>query len=83
VQDAFYDALKLFYDEYVTITGDSEVFEVVAPFYAFRGAVVANPVFYPDVTLENRRRIFRFINGVLDDESFKVEKVNQYIKNKK
>jgi aminoglycoside phosphotransferase (APT) family kinase protein len=79
VQGIFYDALKLFYDEYVTITGDSEVFEVAAPFYAFRGAVVANPVFYPDVTQETRRRLFNFINGVLDDDSFKIERINRYI----
>jgi hypothetical protein len=79
VQGTYLEALKLFYDEYIQKTGDKELLEVVAPFYAFRGAVVANPVFYPDVSPDNRRKIFNFVHGVLDDESFKIEKVNEYI----
>jgi hypothetical protein len=75
----YLEAFNLFYDQYINETGDSELFKVLAPFYAFRGVVVANPVFYPEVTPENRRKIFNFVNGVLDDESFKIEKVNEYI----
>ncbi len=79
----YLEALKLFYDDYIKKTGDAEVLEVAAPFYAFRGAVVANPVFYPDVTKENRRKILNFVHGVLDDTSFRVDKVNEYIKRKR
>jgi len=79
----YLEALKLFYDDYIKKTGDAEVLEVAAPFYAFRGAVVANPVFYPDVTKENRRKILNFVRGVLDDRSFRVDKVNEYIKRKR
>lgn len=75
----YLEAFNLFYEQYINDTGDAELFEVLAPFYAFRGVVVANPVFYPEVTTENRRKIFNFVNGVLDDESFKIEKVNEYI----
>jgi aminoglycoside phosphotransferase (APT) family kinase protein len=75
----YLEAMRMFYDEYIKLTGDTELLEVVAPFYAFRGAVVANPVFYPDVTKENRIKILNFVNGVLDDEMFGVEKVNGYI----
>ncbi len=75
----YLEAMQMFYDEYIKATGDTELLEVVAPFYAFRGAVVANPAFYPDVTRENRIRILNFVNGVLDDEAFGVEKVNRYI----
>jgi aminoglycoside phosphotransferase (APT) family kinase protein len=82
VQGPYLEALQLFYDEYIAATGDSELNEVVAPFYAFRGAVVANPVFYPDVTKKNRRNIIHFVHGVLDDPSFKIEKVNEYISDK-
>jgi hypothetical protein len=70
----------LFYEEYIKESGDNEVCEVIAPFYAFRGVVVANPSFYPYVTPENRRRILNFVHGVLADESFRIEKVNEYIK---
>jgi aminoglycoside phosphotransferase (APT) family kinase protein len=62
---AYREALELFYEEYLGRTGDWEVLEVAAPFYAFRGAVVANPVFYPDVTPAQRAAIFRFVREVL------------------
>ena len=47
---AYDEALKLFYEEYIGASKDEAVNEVCAPFYAFRAAVVANPLFYPDVT---------------------------------
>ncbi len=58
----------------------AEALVLVAPFYAFRGAVVANPVFYPDVSDQNRRRIINFVNAVLDDDEFVIDKVNEYIR---
>ena len=76
----YLEALELFYDSYIDKSGDAGLFRVVAPFYAFRGAVVANPLFYPEVTKGNRRRIFNFIHAVLDDDSFKIKKVNEYLK---
>ena len=81
LEGPYLEAIKLFYDEYIKKTGDSELYEVSALFYAFRGAVVANPIFYPDVSTENRRKIFNFMHGVLDDKSFSIERVNEYINN--
>lgn len=75
----YLEAIKLFYDEYIKKTGDFEIYGVVAPFYAFRGIVVANPVFYPDITPANRRKIFNFVHGVLNNELFNIDKVNEYI----
>jgi len=82
LEGTYHEAINLFYDEYIRKTGDKELYEVVAPFYAFRGVVVANPVFYPEVSSENRRKIFNFVHGVLEDESFNVEKVNEYLSRK-
>ena len=79
LEGPYAEALHLFYDKYISESGDEELVNVVAPFYAFRGAVVANPVFYPDVSDENRRRIFHFVNAVLDDKSFRIDKINEYI----
>ncbi len=78
----YLESLKLFYDEYIKKSGDSELYKVAAPFYAFRGVVVANPVFYPKVTPVNRRRIFNFVQNVLKAKSFNPDKVNEYIKNR-
>jgi hypothetical protein len=80
VRGAYHEGLHLFFDEYIRESRDEEITAVAAPFYAFRGAVVANPVFYPEVTAEQRKRIFRFILNVLDDETFKIEKVNDYLR---
>ena len=79
VRGPYLEGLTLFFDRYVTLTGDNEIYDVVAPFFAFRGAVVANPIFYPELTPEQRRLIFSFVNNVLDDERFKLEKVNDYL----
>ncbi len=79
VAGPYLEALRLFFDEYVTLSGDRELYEVLAPFYAFRGVVVANPVFYPDVTPEVRKKIFTFVRNVLLTDRFEVERVNEYI----
>ncbi len=80
VTGPYLEALHLFFNEYVTLSGDRELSEVLAPFFAFRGAVVANPVFYPDVTSEVRKKIFAFVRNVLLTDRFEVRLVNEYIK---
>lgn len=80
VKGSYLEGLNLFFDKYISLTGDNELHDVLAPFYAFRGAVVANPVFYPDLMPEQRRLIFKFVNNVLDDERFRLEKVNDYLR---
>lgn len=79
VKGAYLECLNLFFEEYVKLTRDDELFEVLAPFFAFRGAVVANPVFYPDLSMDGRNKIFRFVKRVLSKSRFEVAKVNEYI----
>lgn len=79
IKGPYHEALKLFYSQYIKKSGDTEICSVVAPFYAFRGAVVANPLFYPDVTKRNRRKIFNFVHNVLKARSFNPDKVNDYL----
>jgi len=80
VRGSCLEGFLLFFDEYGKASGDQEIAEVCAPFFAFRGAVIANPVFYPELTLEQRKRIFRFVHNVLDDDCFRIEKVNDYLR---
>ncbi len=79
VKGACLEGIKLLFSRYIGLTGDEAVLGVVAPFFAFRGAVVANPVFYPLLGGEGRRLIFRFIHGVLDSPVFDPAMVNGYI----
>lgn len=80
VQGAYLSGLTLFFDEYVNQSDDKEIYSLVQLFYAFRAAVVANPVFYPELTDEKRKLMFRFIHNVLDLEKFEPEDVNEYLK---
>lgn len=79
VKGPYLEGLRLFIDQYLALTHDEDLFSVVAPFYAFRGAVVANPIFYPELNHIQRELIFRFVNNVLDDERFRIERVNDYL----
>ncbi len=79
VRGAYLEGLKVFIDEYIRISGDKEILEMTAPFFAFRCSVVANPVFYPDLSSGARRKIFNFARAVLSAERFEVEKVNEYL----
>jgi len=79
VRNAYLEGLKLFFNEYISASGDEEIRGVVAPFFAFRVAVVANPVFYPDVTPEKRAVLFRFCRNVLDRNAFVPEEVSGYL----
>jgi hypothetical protein len=76
----FKDLFDIFFDRYLERTGDEEIFKVMAPFYAFRGLVVAHPLYYPDMELEKRRMIFNFINNVLDSDEFDRKRVDAYLK---
>lgn len=79
VSGAYLKGLKLFFDEYIEASGDEEITAVAAPFFAFRAAVVANPVFYPELTAEARSRLIRFADRVLSDDVFNAHDVNSYL----
>ncbi|WP_447980647.1 phosphotransferase [Candidatus Nitrospira bockiana] len=69
-----------FWERYMTKSGDRQVTETAAPFFAFRGLVIASPLWYPDLTTPVRFSIFRFIQNVLADDRFNPAEVNRYLK---
>lgn len=79
----FKELLELFLNRYLNKTKDYEMWEVMAPFYAFRTTVVCNPLFYPDVTDKTRRRLFNFALNVMEDDTFDMEKIPSYIQDRK
>ena len=46
---------RLFWETYMEASGDKQVIETAAPFFAFRGLVVASPVWYPNLSIDVRR----------------------------
>lgn len=69
---------KLFWGNYLQETGDKEILEVVQPFYAWRGLVVASPVWYPHLETRVRASLINFVKNVLACEKFDLEHVNSY-----
>lgn len=69
---------RLLWDTYVEASGDEAVTRTAAPFFAFRGLVLASPVWYPKLPIEVRRTIFRFMQNVLDEPRFDPALVNEY-----
>ena len=52
---------------------------VIQPFYAWRGLVIASPIWYPKLTKETRTKIFNFIINVLSIEMFEIETLRSLI----
>jgi hypothetical protein len=52
--------------------------QVVAPFFAFRGLVMAHPIWYPNLDGNVRQKLFNFIQAVLSEDVFNPDEVNQY-----
>jgi streptomycin 6-kinase len=67
-----------FWNRYLTKSGDMEMRQVVAPFFAFRGLVMAHPTWYPNLAKDVRQKLFNFIGAVLKEDIFDPEKVNLY-----
>ncbi len=70
---------ELFWRNYLEKTGDHEILKVVQPFYAWRGLVVASPVWYPSLERNVRTRLLNFVKNVLQYERFDLRHVNSYL----
>ena len=74
-----FDALwRLFWERYLERSGDRELLEVAAPFLAFRGLVMANPVWYPSLEQGLRQQLLRFVLNVLAEARFEPRRANEY-----
>lgn len=78
LEGAFERLFREFWERYLERTGDLEILDVVAPFFAFRGLVMANPVWYPALGEPLRRKILHFCLSVLDEERFEPGRTNLY-----
>ncbi len=65
-----------FFTTYLEASGDLELLNMVAPFYAWRGLVVASPVWYPGIADGVRERIFTFIERLLEGEAFHPSRID-------
>ncbi|MFN3527691.1 MAG: phosphotransferase, partial [Candidatus Altarchaeaceae archaeon] len=79
LQNEFEDLLKTFFDEYLKLTKDEEIFKVIQPFFTFRAIVIANPLFYKDKD-DVKIKLLKFARNVLEYDEFYIEKINEMLK---
>ena len=72
----FETLFRRFWDRYIEHTGDAEILETAAPFFAFRCLVMASPVWYPSLSEEVRKKLFSFMLRTLDAPRFDPGRVN-------
>lgn len=75
----FAELFRIFWDNYFKKTGNDHILRTAGIFFAFRGVVVAHPVFYGAQSDEVRRKMIKFVNGVLSEESFDPGRINEYL----
>jgi len=78
----FAELFRLFLEAYLEKTKDEGFFEVAQPFFAFRVLVIANPKFYPDDTIETKRKLIDFGLSILETERFRTERISNYMEGK-
>jgi hypothetical protein len=54
------------WESWIAQAHDDEVLAVAAPWFAWRGLVLANPAWYPDLGAEERSRLLGLVERVLD-----------------
>src|SRR5438477_358843 len=74
----FESLFQRFWERYLTKSGDVEMLQVSAPFFAFRGLVMAHPIWYPNLSKDVRKKLFNFIRNVMSEEFFSPDEANRY-----
>jgi hypothetical protein len=69
---------RRFWERYLERSGDRGMLEVAAPFLAFRGLVMANPLWYPALDERLRRKLLSFVRNALEDARFDPARANAY-----
>jgi aminoglycoside phosphotransferase (APT) family kinase protein len=62
----FCDLWRRFFATYLEASDDRAVLEVAPPFLAWRALVLANPVWYPDLSAANRDALLTWVEEVLE-----------------
>jgi aminoglycoside phosphotransferase (APT) family kinase protein len=68
-----------FWDKYLQKRQDKELAQVIQPWLAWRALVLANPLWYPTISEDVRRRMLSFARQVMSIESYDYRHVNQYL----
>jgi hypothetical protein len=75
LEGGFEKLWRRFWERYLERSGDAQLLEVAAPFIAFRGLVMANPLWYPALDEKLRRRLLDFVLDALSQDRFDFTRV--------
>lgn len=78
VEGPFGRLFDRFWARYLAASGDREMLDVAGPFLAFRSLVMANPIWYPRLGDELRRRLLAFARRVLESPRFDPGHIHAY-----
>jgi aminoglycoside phosphotransferase (APT) family kinase protein len=78
LQGSLESLFRRFWERYLRNSEDLEMLQVVPPFFAFRGLVMAHPIWYPNLTRGVRQKLLNFIEAVLEEDVFNPDKANEY-----
>ena len=74
----FAELFGRFWNRYAARSRDAELARVIAPHFAFRALVLANPLWYPSEGEDVRRKLFRFLLGVLEADRFEPDGIGAH-----
>ena len=77
--DGFKQLFEAFFERYLELTDDYFLLRVIQPFFVFRTLVVASPVWYPNLPLDVRGKLFNFLYNILEVEEFNPAEVDKLI----
>lgn len=77
-EDPWKTLFERFWERYLDKSGDREILKVAAPFFAFRGLVLASPVWYPALSDDVRGKLLRFVQSVLAKDEFDPAQAGAY-----
>jgi len=76
----FAEMFDVFWKNYIKKTGDKTITVTAGIYLAFRGVVVAHPVFYGAQSDDVRRTMIRFVSNVLADDRFDPDRIKEYLR---
>ena len=77
-EDPWKTLFERFWERYLAKSVDREILKVVAPFFAFRGLVLASPVWYPALSGDVRGKLLTFVQTVLAKDEFDPAQAGAY-----
>jgi len=75
----FAELFRRFWGRYAERSGDEGMAGAIAPHFAFRALVLANPIWYPREPESLRRMLFRFLIAALESERFDPDRIPEML----